>query len=195
MPATSILKIAAAAVVAAAALFAVWTGVARLAERNTTGVGQGDYTLTATDGTNFTEDTLKGQPTAVFFGFTHCPDVCPTTLGDLMNWQDDLGEAAQDLRIVFVTVDPERDTLPLLNDYVSWLPGAVGVTGEPDQVRAAVDAFRVYAEKAPLEDGDYTMQHSSKVLLFDRTGTFTQTISYQEDPATAVQKLREILAS
>jgi len=192
-----IVQITAAAAVAAAVLVGLWIGVFAplLTNRAENRIGYGDYTLNATDGTTFTSASLQGQATAVFFGFTHCPDVCPTTLGDIMGWQDALGEQAQDLRIVFVTVDPERDSVDLLRDYVGWLPGAVGLTGEVDQVKAAEGSFRVFSQKEPLEGGDYTVSHTSKVMLFDKAGEFADTISYQEAPDTAVAKLDALLAS
>ena len=91
--------------------------------------GQGDYRLETTTGAPFTQDSLTGQPSLVFFGFTHCPDVCPTTLGDIMGWREALGAKAEDLRVFMVSVDPERDRPEVLAAYLGWLPGAVGVTG------------------------------------------------------------------
>ncbi|QUS36182.1 SCO family protein [Falsirhodobacter algicola] len=183
--------------IAGAALFiaAIWIFVIapKMNARAADGIGRGEYVLSTTEGTEFTQESLPGQVTAVFFGFTHCPDVCPTTLGDMMGWQERLGDEAQDLRILFVTVDPERDTLPMLSDYVSWLPGAIAATGTPDEVKKAEDAFRVFAQREPLEDGDYTMSHTSKVMLFDRDGEFADTISYQEDEDSAVAKIDALL--
>lgn len=157
-------------------------------------LGKGEYRLVATDGTTFTADTLKGAPSAVFFGFTHCPEVCPTTLGDIAGWQDELGKEGEPLRTFFVTVDPERDTPEMLGDYVSWVPGVVGVSGSPEEIRKAIKAFRVYAAKVPLKEGGYTMDHSAFVMLFDDSGNFVRTISYQEDFDSAVGKLRDLLA-
>ncbi|MDB6453629.1 SCO family protein [Falsirhodobacter sp. 20TX0035] len=190
-------QVAALGVVAVVALTGLWVGVLSpiFSSRAGDGIGQGEYALDTTEGTTFTAASLKGQATAVFFGFTHCPDVCPTTLGDMMGWQDALGDQAKDLRIVFVTVDPERDTVDLLRDYVGWLPGAIGATGAVDQVRAAEAAFRVFSQKEPLANGDYTMSHTSKVLVFNRSGAFVDAISYQEAPETAVAKLETALSS
>lgn len=100
-------------------------------------IGRGDYVLTATDGTTFTEDTLQGSPSAVFFGFTHCPEVCPTTLGDIATWQEQLG-TKEPLRVYFVTVDPERDTMEMLGGYVGWVPGVIGVTGSREEIDKAI---------------------------------------------------------
>lgn len=158
-------------------------------------LGQGSYRLTATDGTVFTEDTLKGAPSAVFFGFTHCSDVCPTTLGDISIWQDALAEEGKGpLRVYFVTVDPERDTAELLDDYVSWAPGVVGVTGSREEIDAAIRAFRIYAAKIPLDGGGYTMDHSASVLLFDSNGRLFEPIGYQEDFDRVIDKLDRLLA-
>ncbi|MFE3838568.1 SCO family protein [Pseudogemmobacter sonorensis] len=166
----------------------------RLASLAPADIGQGDYRLLAHDGRAFTEDSLRGQPSLVFFGFTHCPDVCPTTLGDIALWQDELGDLARDLRVVVITVDPERDTPEVLAGYVGWLDGAIGVTGAPDEVAKALRAFRAFAARVPLEGGDYTMDHSSQILLFDRGGRFAGTISYQSPLPEALGKLRELLA-
>ncbi|NIZ09122.1 SCO family protein [Pseudooceanicola sp. HF7] len=159
-------------------------------------LGQGDYTLVAADGTTFTEDTLVGEPTAVFFGFTHCPDVCPTTMGDIATWQETLAEeGAEPIRTFFVTVDPERDTPELLEDYVSWAPSVTGFSGDPDEVQKAIKAFRIFASKVPLEDGDYTMNHSASVLLFDDKGQYFGVVGYQEDYDRVMERLRKLQAS
>ncbi|MEF9601257.1 SCO family protein [Paracoccus sp. PXZ] len=166
-----------------------------IADAGTASLGRGDYRLAATDGTEFTQATLKGQPSAVFFGFTHCPDVCPTTLGDVASWQEELGEAGKDLRVFFVTVDPERDTVEALREYVSWVPGVVGVSGTPEEVAKAIKAFRIYARKSPQEGSDYSMDHSSTMLLFDANGDYAGLIGYQEERERAMASLRRLLES
>lgn len=158
-------------------------------------LGRGDYVLTTTTGETFTEDSLRGAPTAVFFGFTHCPEVCPTTLGDIATWQEELATTDQSIRSYFVTVDPERDQVDQLRDYVSWVPGVEGVAGDPEEIEKAIKAFRIYARKVDLEDGDYTMDHSASVLLFDDRGRFFEPIGYQEDYDRAVAKIRRLLDS
>jgi protein SCO1 len=182
--------------VALALCAVLWFGFAAPRLRTTVAdtLGQGDYRLVATDGSEFTEDTLKGNPSAVFFGFTHCPEVCPTTLGDIAAWQDALGGDGARLRAFFVTVDPERDTQELLDGYVSWVPGVTGVTGTAEEVEKAVKAFRIYARKVPLDGGDYTMDHSALVLLFDEDGRFVEPIGYREDPDMALGKLRNLVS-
>lgn len=158
-------------------------------------IGHGDYVLTATDGTTFTEETLKGAPSAVFFGFTHCPEVCPTTLGDVATWNAILEEEdGEQLRVYFVTVDPERDTAEVLGDYVSWADGVVGVTGSAEEIAKAIKAFVIYARKVPIEGGGYTMDHSASVLLFDSKGRLYEPIGYQEGETRAMDKIRRLLA-
>ncbi|MBE3637591.1 SCO family protein [Mangrovicoccus algicola] len=158
-------------------------------------LGRGDYELATTSGESFTEDTLRGAPSAVFFGFTHCPEVCPTTLGEVDGWKSVLSEEGRDLRVFFVTVDPERDTLEVLGDYVSWVPGVTGVSGSPDEVAEAIRAFRIYAAKVPLEDGGYTMDHSASVLLFDAKGRLSGVIPYQAEDERALSAIRELYSS
>ena len=190
-------QIVLAGLAAAALLGGLWVKVLQPAMTETIAdkIGRGDYALTATDGTIFTEDTLKGEPSAVFFGFTHCPEVCPTTLGDVATWNTVLEEEiGKQLRVFFVTVDPERDTAEVLGDYVSWVPGVTGVTGSPDAVAEAIKAFVIYARKVPIESGGYTMDHSASVLLFDDKGQFFEPIGYQEGEDRAMDKIRRLLA-
>lgn len=157
-------------------------------------LGHGDYRLVATDGSTFTDKTLGGTASAVFFGFTHCPEVCPTTLGDVAEWQATLADEGEELRVYFVTVDPARDTPEMLGDYVSWVPGVTGVSGSQEEIDKAIRAFRVYSQKVPLKDGGYTMDHSAFVLLFDDRGRFDQPIAYQEDFDQAIGKIRNLIA-
>ena len=175
----------------------LWVGVVspRIEARAAGSIGRGDYALQVTDGGTFTEASLQSGPSVVFFGFTHCPEVCPTTLGDILTWQEELGPDQDELNVYFVTVDPERDTADILGDYVGWVPGVVGVTGTAEDVDKALDSFKVYAAKVALDDGDYTMDHSASVLLFDRAGNYSDRVMYQEAPEIAVGKLRKLLDS
>lgn len=181
------------ALLALAAVLWVRVIAPRLVPSITATLGQGDYALTATDGTTFTQDTLTGTPSAVFFGFTHCPEVCPTTLGDIATWQAELADAGTPLRVFFVTVDPERDTVDVLRDYVSWVPGVLGVSGTRAETDKAIKAFRIYARKVPT-DGGYTMDHSASILLFDRKGRMFEPIGYQEGDTRAMDKIGRLIA-
>lgn len=158
-------------------------------------IGRGDYRLMTHDGRPFTADTLVGAPSLVFFGFTRCPDVCPTTIGDIAGWKEDLGDLGADLRVFLITVDPERDTPEMLGEYVGWIPDAWGVTGTLEEMQNAIRDFRIYASRVPLENGDYTMNHTAYVMLFDREGQFDQIFSYQSDPEQVVAKLRQALGA
>lgn len=135
-----------------------------------------------------------GQPAMVFFGFTWCPDVCPTTLMDIAGWLEDLGGAADRLTVALITVDPERDTPEQLARYVELFdPRILGLTGSPAQIARAAGDFRVRYEKIPREDGDYTMNHTAGVFLFHADGRFANIIDFHEDRAFALPKLRRIL--
>lgn len=152
------------------------------------------FQLVAQDGTPVTEQALRGKPSALFFGFTHCPEVCPTTLFELDGWLKKADPDGTKLNAYFFTVDPERDTPGIMKDYVSNVSGRItGISGAPDKVAEMVKGFRIYARKVPLDekdpDGDYTMDHTASVLLIDGRGQFAGTIAYEENPETAVQKL------
>jgi protein SCO1/2 len=155
-----------------------------------------DFALVDENGEPITEEAFRGQPTAVFFGFTHCPDVCPTTLYELGGWMDEVDPEGDSIDAYMVTVDPERDTPEILGSYLSNVSERIGgITGEPAQVAEMVKGFNIYSKKVPLEDGDYTMDHSASVILLDAKGRFEGTIAYGENPETAVQKLRNLIES
>jgi protein SCO1/2 len=189
------------AVIASVVVVVLATGVF---ERETGGTGTtssvgsvgGPFTLIGTDGQTVTDADFAGRPRAMFFGFTHCPDVCPTTLAEAEGWLKALGPAGDDLSIVFVSVDPERDTPELMKSYLSAFdPRIVGLTGTPEQIAAVTKAYRVYARKVELEGGDYTMDHSAAVLLFDRNGAFAGTVDYRDPQDKAVDKLKTVVGS
>ena len=155
----------------------------------------GPFTLVDHAGGEITEKAFRGQPTAVFFGFTHCPEVCPTTLFELDGWLTALGDDGKDIDAYFVTVDPERDTPDVLGAYVSNVSDRiVGITGEPEKVAAMTKSFGIFSRKVELEGGDYTMDHTASMLLLDRSGDFAGTIAYGENPETAVAKLKRLAA-
>lgn len=156
-------------------------------------LGQGDYELVTATGAAFNRDSLKGSPSMLFFGFTHCPEVCPTSLAEMASWYEALGDEADNLNAFFITVDPERDTAEVIGDYVSWTGRVTGVTGSPDEIAKAAQSWAVYAEKVPLEGGDYTMDHTASVFLVNAEGEFEGTIAYREDSDTALAKLRRLL--
>ncbi len=162
----------------------------------TTGVPTvgGPFSLVNHRGERVTQDSFKGKPTAYFFGFTHCPEVCPTTLFETSQHLKDLGPDADRLNVVFVTVDPERDTPDLLKSYLeSFDPRIVALTGTAEEVAAAAKAYHVSYRKVPTEGGNYTMDHTASVILTDANGGFLSLIDYHEDEATTLAKLRRAL--
>jgi protein SCO1/2 len=164
--------------------------------QNAFGVTGKPFTLQSTAGGQFTEADLKGTPSLVFFGYTNCPDVCPTTLSDQMLWRQDLGIKDQDLRTIFVTVDPERDTKAVLGDYLSYFPGTIGLVGSPEQTEAAKASFGAYSEnQKPDSSGFYLVNHTASVFLIDAKGQFKGTIAYGEDKKTAEGKIKQLLSS
>lgn len=155
------------------------------------------FELTDFNGNVITEQAFRGKPSALFFGFTYCPDVCPTTMFELDGWLKTVDPDGTKLQAYLVTVDPERDTADVLKQYISNVTDRVtGITGEPTKVMEMIKGFRVYAKKVPLDetkpDGDYTMDHSASVMLLDSEGRFAGTIAYEENRDVALQKLESL---
>lgn len=144
----------------------------------------GPFRLVDQNGRPVDESILKGKWTAIFFGYTYCPDVCPTTLQSLARAQEALGPRAKDLQIVFLSVDPERDTPEQLKDYLaldSFPKGTIGLTGTPEQVAAAAKVFRVYVQKQGEGEG-YLVDHSTAVYLMNPQGRFDRPLRYDAAP-------------
>lgn len=152
------------------------------------------FKLTDDRGQPITEASLKGQPTLLFFGFTHCPEVCPTTLYEMAGWFKALGPEADGLKAFFFSVDPERDTPELMRNYTSAFTDRItGVTGDPSEMQNVIKSWNIYAKKVPTDDGDYTMDHTASVLLLTESGDLKGTISYDSTQETAVAKIRNLL--
>ncbi len=148
--------------------------------------------ISATGGTISNSD-LIGQPRLIFFGFTHCPEICPTTLYRMSSIAESL-DATDQLGIVFVTVDPERDTADLLTDYISnFAPNITALTGTPAAVRQLSDHYKVVIQKVDLDDGDYTVDHTASVFMFDRMGEFSGIIAWGEADATIEEKIKRLI--
>jgi protein SCO1 len=152
----------------------------------------GPFQLTDSNSKPVSDKDLKGHPFLVFFGFTHCPDVCPTTLFEISEILRKLGPDADNVKALFVTVDPERDTVPVLKDYLaSFDPHLVGVTGDPKAIAAMAKSYRVYAKKIPLDGGGYTMDHTALVYLMDKDGRFVAPFDVKRKPEEAATALRK----
>ena len=155
----------------------------------------GPIHLTDQDGKPFDSASLAGKPYTVFFGFTHCPDACPTTLSEIARTEDEIGAPAKDLTTLFVTVDPERDTPPVLKEYISNFGGnTVALSGTPEQVAEVAKAYRVFYKKVPASDGGYTMDHTAVLYLMNREGKFQDVIAYSEEHDRYVAKIKKLLA-
>ena len=154
----------------------------------------GPFRLTDQNGKTITDQDLKGHPFLVFFGFTHCPEVCPTALFDISEILGRLGPDAEKVNALFITVDPERDTPEKLKDYLSSFdPRLIGVGGDEDALAAITKAYRVYYKKVPLKDGDYTMDHTAIVYLMDKHGRFVAPFSLKRPPEQAAADLKKYL--
>jgi len=152
------------------------------------------FTLIDQDGNEVTEADFLGKPSAWFYGFTHCPDVCPTTLSEMSALLGALGPDADQLQTVFVSIDPERDDVATMKDYVEYFDDRiVGLTGSLENVSAMAKARYIFFEKVQLEGGDYTMEHSASVHLADAGGSFFGTLDGEEPFDTRLQKLRRLI--
>lgn len=155
----------------------------------------GPFELVGTDGQPVSSDDLSDKPRAMFFGYTHCPDVCPTTLFEASGWLEELGPLADRLHVVFVSVDPERDTPDVLDTYMSAFdPRIIGLTGDPETVAKVAKEYRIFVRKVEQDGGDYTVDHTASVLLFDRDGQLRGTIGYNEPKVEALAKLRRLVS-
>ena len=155
----------------------------------------GPFTLVGSDGKPFSSIALAGKPYGIFFGFTHCPDVCPTTLARLVKLRHELGDGDRPFEMVFVTVDPERDGPAEVGKYAELFNSPViGLSGTPAQIAQVKKQFGIYSRKVPDESGGYSVDHTAIVLLFDRNGRFTGTIAPEESDRAALAKLRRIIA-
>ena len=188
---------AAALIVAGGSLWLVTTDTPRQLSQTiiqSKGIGQ-PFDLVDHNGNPITQKAFEGSPTAVFFGFTHCPEVCPTTLYEITSWLDTLGPEGKAIKAFFITVDPERDTPEVMKSYVSnFSDRIVGITGRPDDIADLAKSWHVYSRKVPLENGDYTMDHTASVFLVDAQGNFKSTIAFRENTDTAVAKLRKLVS-
>jgi protein SCO1/2 len=154
----------------------------------------GPFQLTDQAGQAVTEKSLQGRPTLIFFGFTHCPDVCPTSLFEMSEVLKAMGKDADRVNAFFVSVDPERDTAAAMKEYLSSFdPHLKGLTGDADAVAKVISGFRVYARKVPLKDGDYTMDHTALIYLMDRDGKFVSPFNIKRKPEEAAADLKRYL--
>ena len=154
----------------------------------------GPFQLVDQSGATVTEKTMQGKPSLIFFGFTHCPDVCPTALFEMSEILRAMGKDADRVNAWFISVDPERDSKDAMKDYLSSFdPHLRGLTGDPEAVAKVLSAYRVYAKKVPLKDGDYTMDHTALTYLMDRDGRFVAPFNLNRKPEEAAADLKKYL--
>lgn len=205
MPRRSILLFAGACIAIAAALAIVTVVVVGGRDRaasdgQVAASGQplvgGDFTLVNQDGRTVDQTLLNGKWSLVFFGFTYCPEFCPTTLAELAAVQQQLGDKAKDLQIVFISIDPQRDTPRQLKDYLSsdgFPKGTIGLTGTPEQVAQAAKAYRAFYQKVG-EGETYTMNHSLTVYLMGPDGRFRNAVAYGLGPDKSTRIIEGAMA-
>jgi protein SCO1/2 len=182
-----------AASLVAGLLIMFWAmgGVSKVAQPAAIG---GPFQLTDQNGKAVTDKNLKGKPTLIFFGYTHCPDVCPTSLFEISEVLRALGKDADKVNAVFISVDPERDTPAIMKDYLSSFdPHLEGLSGDPAETAKVITSYRVYAKKVPTKDGDYTMDHTALIYLMDRDGRFVSPFNLKRTPDEAAADLKKYL--
>ncbi|MET4602008.1 protein SCO1/2 [Bradyrhizobium sp. JR4.1] len=166
-------------------------GVSKVAQPAAIG---GPFQLTDQNGKAVTDKNLKGKPTLIFFGYTHCPDVCPTSLFEISEVLRAMGKDADKVNAVFISVDPERDTPGTMKDYLSSFdPHLEGLSGDPAETAKVITSYRVYAKKVPTKDGDYTMDHTALIYLMDRDGRFVSPFNLKRTPEEAAVDLKRYL--
>jgi protein SCO1/2 len=182
---------AASLVVGLLIVFWAMGGVSKVAQPAAIG---GPFQLTDQHGNAVTDKNLKGKPTLIFFGYTHCPDVCPTSLFEISEVLRAMGKDADKVNAVFISVDPERDTQAAMKDYLSSFdPHLEGLSGDPAETAKVITSYRVYAKKVPTKDGDYTMDHTALIYLMDRDGRFVSPFNLKRTPEEAAVELKRYL--
>ena len=155
----------------------------------------GPFRLIDQNGQTVTDADLKGKWSLVYFGYTHCPDACPTALNDISIALDDLGPKRDAVRAVFITVDPERDTAEALKSYVTSFDAPIlALTGSPEAIAQAAKGYRVYYAKHPEAGGDYSMDHSSVIYVMDPQGRFTASFTHESAPEQIAERLKKLLS-
>jgi protein SCO1/2 len=154
----------------------------------------GPFQLIDQAGQTVTEKSMEGRPSLVFFGFTHCPDVCPTTLFEMSEVLKAMGKDGDRVNAYYISVDPERDTQAAMKEYLSSFDSRLkGLTGSSEAIAKVLSEYRVYAKKVPLKDGDYTMDHTALIYLMDRDGKFVAPFNINRKPEDAATDLKRYL--
>ncbi len=153
-----------------------------------------NFSLIDDQGRPVDQSIFKGHPALVYFGYTHCPEACPTTLYEVADWMNTLGEEGKALRAYFFSIDPERDTREVMHEYVNAFSSRItGITGKPEEMKKVADGWIIHAEKLPSENNDYHMSHTVSLLLIGADGRLKGLIPYGMDRAQALAKIRDVL--
>lgn len=180
----------------AAVFVLVLGGVLSWVAADTSRTGPFDIRFSLVDdrGQPVDQTLFKGRPSLVYFGYTHCPEVCPTTLFEVSGYLKALGQEGSDLNAYFFSIDPERDTPDVMHGFVNAFTDRIkGVTGSPEEMQKVVDGWRVHASKLPSDDGDYHMSHTTSLLLIGADGRLKGLLPYGADPKEAVEHIRSTL--
>ena len=152
------------------------------------------FELIDSNGNKITESAFVGSPTVLFFGFTHCPDVCPIALHRLSLLIENLGKDQNKLNAYFITLDPERDSWKVLNNYLSAFNNRIiGITGESKKIKALAKSWGVYSKKVPPDGGNYTIDHTSLIFLLKSDGNFLKTIDFKDDFESSLKEIKKLL--
>ncbi len=152
------------------------------------------FELTDSNGNKITEKAFTGSPTALFFGFAHCPDVCPLTLHRMSLLMEKLGTKQNKLNVYFITLDPERDTWKFLNEYLNdFNERIVGITGESKKIKALAKSWGIHSKKVSSQGENYLIDHTGLVILLDKNGNFSNTIDYKDDFELSLKAIKSIL--
>lgn len=155
----------------------------------------GPFRLESSKGGTVDSQALKGKPFLVFFGFTQCPNVCPTTLADLGTLLDEFGSQGGEIQAYYITLDPERDTQAVMREYMaSFTDRITGLSGTPQQIERVARDYRAYVKRVPLPGGDYTLEHTLMVYMMDRDGGFVGPLDLNAGHALALKQLRKLVS-
>ncbi|WLS01174.1 SCO family protein [Shinella sumterensis] len=153
----------------------------------------GPFSMETHTGETFNSTSLAGTAYLAFFGFTHCPDICPTTLFELTDMMKELGPAADNLKVLLISVDPERDSQELLSQYMTAFdPRFVALRGTRQQTDDVVKSFAAFAKKVPLDGGQYTMEHTAGVYVIDADGRFVRLLRMEEPREERMRLLKDV---
>ena len=190
------------------AVAAIWLGLLLLGQSRSAPAEQavdtspaessfgGPFTLVGANGQPFSSNQLAGKPYVLYFGYTRCPDTCPTTLNRLVHLRRQVGLGDDSFKIVFITVDPQRDGPKEVGSYQKAFGAPIiGLTGSPTQIDQVKKEYGIFSQKVPEGGGDYSVDHTATVLLFDRSGKFAGTIAPDEPDSAALGKLKNLTAA